>query len=57
MPWDINLGKIKKTFHQTFHCMQTFLEFQCPVDELVDFLEWSMFINASLPNYIIWGSG
>ena len=29
--------------------MQTFWELQCLVDDLVDFLELSMFINASLP--------
>ena len=29
--------------------MQTFLELQCFVDDLVDFLDLSMFINASLP--------
>ena len=29
--------------------MQNFSELQCLVDDLVDFLELSMFINASLP--------
>ena len=29
--------------------MQNFLELQCLVDDLVDFLELPMFINASLP--------
>ena len=29
--------------------MQHFLELQCLVDDLVDFLELSMFTNASLP--------
>ena len=29
--------------------MQNFLELQCLVDDLLDFLELSMFINASLP--------
>ena len=29
--------------------MRTFLELQCLVDDLVNFLELSMFINASLP--------
>ena len=32
-----------------FRSMQIFLELQCLVDVLVDFLEFSMFINASLP--------
>ena len=30
-----------------------FLELQCLVDDLVDFLELSMFINAFLPYYLI----
>ena len=29
--------------------MRTYLELQCSVDDLVDFLELLMFINASLP--------
>ena len=29
--------------------MQTFLELQCFADDVVDFLELLMFINASLP--------
>ena len=29
--------------------MQNFLELQCLVDDLLEFLELSMFINASLP--------
>ena len=29
--------------------MQTFLELHCLVDDLVDFLKLSMFINASVP--------
>ena len=33
--------------------MQTFLEFQCLVDYLVDILELSMFINASLSSFSI----
>ena len=38
----------KRTFHKTFHNMQNFLELQCLVGNSVDFLELSMFINASL---------
>ena len=33
--------------------MQNFLELQCLVDDLVDFLELPMFINASLPLNIL----
>ena len=29
--------------------MQTFLELQCLIDDVVDFLELTMFINVSLP--------
>ena len=29
--------------------MQNFLELQCLIDDLVDFLELSVFVNASLP--------
>ena len=47
---EINLQrKIKRTFRQTFRSMRTFLELQCLVEDLVDFLELSMFINGSLP--------
>ena len=41
--------KEKITFHKVFSSMQNFLELQCLIDDLVDFLELSMFINASLP--------
>ena len=29
--------------------MQNFLELQCLIDDLVDFIELSVFVNASLP--------
>ena len=29
--------------------MHNFLELQCLIDDLVDFLELSVFVNASLP--------
>ena len=34
-------------FHKTFCSVQKFLELQSLVDDLVDFLELSMFVNAS----------
>ena len=37
--------KEKRPFCKTFHSMQNFLESQHLVDDLVDFLELSMFIN------------
>ena len=43
------MKKKRRTFRQTFCSVQTFLELQCLVDDLVEFLELSMFINASLP--------
>ena len=42
-PWDI-----KKIFQKTFCSMQNFLK--CLINDVVGFLEWSMFTNASLPN-------
>ena len=39
----------KRTFSKIFCTMQISLKLQCLVDELVDSLELSMFINASLP--------
>ena len=36
--------------------MRNFLELQCLVDDLVDFSELLMFINAYI-QYIIWWSG
>ena len=41
--------KKKRTLHKTFCSMQNFLELQCLIDDLVDFLELSVFVNASLP--------
>ena len=40
---EINLQRKKKPFAKHF------VELQCLVDDLVDFLELFMFINASLP--------
>ena len=34
--------------------MRNFLELQCLIDDLVDFLGLSMFINALYLNNIIW---
>ena len=42
----------RRTFHKIFHSMQNFLELQYLVDNLVDFLELLMFINAYI-QYII----
>ena len=39
----------KKMSRDQFCSMRNFLELQCLVDDFVDFLELSMFINASLP--------
>ena len=41
--------KKKRTPHKTFRSVQNLLELQCLVDELVDFLELSMILNAYLP--------
>ena len=41
--------KQKRPFRKIFRSMRNFLEFQCLVDDLVDFLELSMFITASFP--------
>ena len=38
----------KKIFRKIFRSMGKCLEWQCLADDLVDFLELSMFINASL---------
>ena len=46
--WD-KFVKKKRTLHKTFCSMQNFLELQCLIDDLVDFLELSVFVNASLP--------
>ena len=40
--------KKKRTFCKTFHSTQNVLELQCLVDNLVDLLELSMFIDVSL---------
>ena len=45
---EINSERKKIAFCQAFHSLQILLELQCLVDDLVDFLELSMFINASL---------
>ena len=39
----------KRIFRKTFCSGRNFLELKYLVDDLVDFLELSMFINASLP--------
>ena len=39
--------KKKRTFCKTFRSMQNFSRLQCLVDNLVNFLELSMFINVS----------
>ena len=41
--------KEKRRFSKPFCSMLNFPELQCLVDDLVDFLKLSMFINASLP--------
>ena len=41
--------KKKVTFSKIFPSMQNVLRVQYLIDDLVDFLELSMFINASLP--------
>ena len=46
MSWDKIVKK--RTFRKTFCSSQNVLELQCPVDDLLDFLELSMFINAYL---------
>ena len=43
------LTREKRTFRQTFDSMLKFLELQCLVDDLLDFSELFMFINALLP--------
>ena len=45
----------RKTFHKIFCSIRNFLELQCLVDDLVDFLEL-LCINAYI-QYIIWWSG
>ena len=46
---EINSERKKIAFCQAFHSLQILLGLQCLVDDLVDFLEISMFIHASLP--------
>ena len=41
--------KQKGTFRKIFQSIRNFLELQCLVDDLVELLELSIFINASLP--------
>ena len=41
--------KKKRAFRKTSRSIRNFLELQCLVDDLVDFLELPMFINISLP--------
>ena len=48
MPW-YKFEKKKRTFRKTFQSMYIFLELQFLVEDLVDFLELSMFTNVSLP--------
>ena len=52
LPWDKFVRK-KRTFHKIFRSMWNFLELQCLVDDLDDFLELLMFIDA-YTQYIIW---
>ena len=40
--------KKKRKFCKTFHGTQNFSELRCLLDNLVDFLELSMFVNVSL---------
>ena len=40
--------KEKETSSKVFRSKQNFLELKCLVDDLVDFLELSTFINTSL---------
>ena len=47
LPWD-KFVKKKRTFSKTFCTMQFFSELSL-VDDSVDFLELSEFINATLP--------
>ena len=48
LPWD-KFVKKKRTLHKTFCSVQNVLELPYLVDNLVDFLELSVFVNASLP--------
>ena len=48
MPLD-KFVKYKRTLCEKFCSVQTFLELQCLIDDVVDFLELTIFINVSLP--------
>ena len=48
LTWD-KFVEQKRTFWKIFRGMLGLLELQCSVDDLVDFLELSMFVNTSLP--------
>ena len=54
-PYHHNLTKVtkiltkKRVFRKIFFSILIFLELQCLVDDLVNFSELPMFINASLP--------
>ena len=45
----MKLWRKKEQFTKHFVTCQILLELQCQVDDLVEFLELSMFINASIP--------
>ena len=55
LPWD-KFVRWKRTFRKLFRNMEYFWELQRLVDDLVDFLELLMFINAYIQD-IIWWSG
>ena len=48
IPWD-KFEKKKEIFAKHFPVREIFLKLQCLADDLVDFLEFSMFNNVSLP--------
>ena len=48
LPWD-KFVKQKVIFCKIFYSKRIFLELQHIVDDFVDFLELSMFINAFIP--------
>ena len=49
LPLDKLVKKKKRTFCKTLRSTRNFFKLQCLADDLVDFLELSMFINVSLP--------
>ena len=48
LPWNKSVKKKKRIYCKTFHGIKKFLEVKCFFDDPVDYLELSMFINASV---------